>query len=804
MLANEYLVQASARKLCPGGLWIQDSSEFTSWRQLNSGLLWIHGPPGSGKTVLSSSIIKVLDSSLNDLDRLCYFFCDFANAERNTKLRFCASLLFQLTRLSSDVPSALKQAFKKAQQKGQTTISELDQPIELLISIMERHESGFIVIDGLDEAEEAGAIANVVQQLIEATNSVKVIILSRDTPALRLQFGSCPKIQLTRANCKADLKAFLSLALAQLEQQKDTDVASSLLERLEAKSEGNFLWTRLMLQSLETATSPHDIDQIVDQPVLSIDDMYAKPLFRLSRLSLAERTLAKRLIYWICCSTKPLTMPELQTAMATCSQTQSFEVRRKPFTIVVRSLCSDLFEVDYQTQTYRPFHASVAEYLLGESNKSSIDDTLGEFRTEKSEAHQRIALESLALLQTAFGPLKMANTAFSKPLTKHVSLGWIDHLLKSSRTDTAANKVAFFLQSGSGKQWISYYLLWQQGILPFQRLLNLRSRLVKWLKIQELTVPFPYMDWAFEITLALLNVDKSIPQSCEPINSCLNCAETQLEQFSHFEKMMVIRDLARHFTQSGRVQDGIDLFESALRETSNEDVDAVWMLNSVSLFHDQIGQIDRAVQIQEQALEVLIIGRFGNSSEDSIRRKIIWTKDELGRLYRHQGRYGKAENMHLEAIAALEALPSDILKELELSWAESTLARVYRKQARFDESIAMSEEALKTRQKIQGCDHPHCLWILSDIAQCYLNKGETVHAAKLHQEAYHARMVALGEEHPDTLWTMNNLGVALAATKDGNAKARVIQQQAFEMQARVLGANHPHTRWTGAFLQTLD
>ncbi|EMD34303.1 hypothetical protein CERSUDRAFT_125486, partial [Gelatoporia subvermispora B] len=78
------------------GAWFTDGEVMGEWKTTSS-LLWIHGIPGSGKTILCTAIIE-------DIRRLCliqqnctltYFYCDFQNAAKQNARGFLAHLLIQ-------------------------------------------------------------------------------------------------------------------------------------------------------------------------------------------------------------------------------------------------------------------------------------------------------------------------------------------------------------------------------------------------------------------------------------------------------------------------------------------------------------------------------------------------------------------------------------------------------------------------------------------------------------------------------------------------------------------------------------
>ena len=427
------------------------------------------------------------------------------------------------------------------------------------------------------------------------------------------------------------------------------------------------------------------------------------------------------------------------------------------------------------------------------------------FFLSEGECHQRIACECLALLAAAFDK-RCANSAINEPLTRYACLSWLQHVVKSPFNPSTHRIIIDFMTSDCRQQWIWYFLQWQRNVFPLQRLFFLQSKLLIWLE-EPSGIELPaYLDWASDIILILLDYSHSTHESCENGNSARkSVAVHYIEGLSHFEKMMVVRDLARHLNSSKRLQHGIGLFESAYQAQEEEfdgsDVSFTWLLNALGILYDQDGYVEKATETQEKALSIL-----DGCPNPDFREAVVWTENELGRMYRHQSRLADAENMHLKALESMDGATAGVTTELETGWTLSTLGRVYRKQRRFQESISHTTKALGIRQRLLGHEHPHCLWLLGDIAQCHDENGEYDLALQFHREAYAGRKETLGVEHPDTLWTMNSIGVVLAKRAgDGDvAEAVLLQKIALEGQRRVLGLAHGHTKWTETELSELE
>jgi len=101
-------------------------------------------------------------------------------------------------------------------------------------------------------------------------------------------------------------------------------------------------------------------------------------------------------------------------------------------------------------------------------------------------------------------------------------------------------------------------------------------------------------------------------------------------------------------------------------------------------------------------------------------------------------------------------------------------------------------QALETRLRQLGPEHPDTLRSRSDLANAYLRQGGLAEAEALYRETLEIQQRVLGPEHPDTLRVIGNLAAAIG-TQRRHAEAEVLYRQTLEIQRRVLGAEHPLT-----------
>jgi tetratricopeptide (TPR) repeat protein len=799
--ALDRLMQHASEKECSNGSCFLSSGLFKTWEQSGGASMWIHGPPGIGKTILSTSIIEHLQNSTGPLDKIAYFFFDFLDSEGNTLHRMAATLIYQLVPSVAAMPPGLRRSFDNAGRLRHPHVSEV-QALDGLREVIEHSRCNIsLVLDGLDESTEASKIAAFVTQLTRISHGgIRSVVLSRHTPEIKSMLQAFTSAELDAESLRKDIHEYLLLSVPSLLVDYEQRERNRIVTRLNEGAGGMFLWARLMVDRLRSALCPIDVVNILEQPLSDIDEMYAKPLHQLSRRSPAERSLARRLIQWVCLCRRPLTVSELEGAMAICSERETFDNARRPFNFVTWRLCSTFFHLESRSQTVRPFHASVKDFLV-RSPLSASASLNNELIVSESQSHQDITIECLIMLKAALGGYGGENPILLEPIARYACRFWLEHALECDFTPDTRRKVSGFLESACRERWIFHFLLWQRQEFPLQHLLRLRTGLLNKFAIEDSSTVPSYMDWDFDVAAALLALYRSRAIHNQSSERQMDELILTAEQFSHFEAMMIIRDIARHFTQTSKIAAAIGCFTQALdgelcsvSGPSNLPT-LIFILNTLGILLDQTGETKRATAMQEQALNIL---NQNNSPKDHP-QMIIWSKNELGRMYRHQKLFESAEMMHLAALQELTVLDTTTSgsADLEIAWTRSTLARVYRCQRRYKDAIMQTTAALEIRSQLLGHDHPHCVWLQSDIAQCHFEQGDYIPAIALHREVHEMRHRVLGPDHPDTLWSINNLGVALAMTgEEGAAEAFMLQRRALDGQERVLGREHSNTVWT--------
>jgi Cdc6-like AAA superfamily ATPase len=153
------------------GLWLMESSPFTKWHSQQNSFLWLHGIPGCGKTILSSTIIKHLVDTHPD-QLLLYFYFDFTDAGKQTLDNAIRSLISQLYHKRKDTQKLLDSLFSSCDNgRSQPTCESL---CKVFLQMINQTEEIYIILDALDECRtRKGPLSEGLLAWIQSLSDLK-------------------------------------------------------------------------------------------------------------------------------------------------------------------------------------------------------------------------------------------------------------------------------------------------------------------------------------------------------------------------------------------------------------------------------------------------------------------------------------------------------------------------------------------------------------------------------------------------------------------------------------------------------
>lgn len=322
--------------------WPLHRPEIIKWMapEFNANIakvLWIHGKPGSGKNIITSSLVEELKKTRSV--PICYFFCFYSHEAKRSCDQIVRSWVSQLVK-SSDIALQVAKEIFKGKESHMAVHTELWQIFQ---KASQQLQECFYVIDGFDECLRESATernfsyldtrALFLKKLDEAiaNTQARVLFVSREDAdmrdQLRLSIDHARKTQrqtvwteyeITRQDTAEDIDHF---SRSILEQRLSSRAAIELKEELAMdaaeKSEGMFLWIKLLYGRLSRSNSPTRLRGIISSTPSGLDQAYERDLKMILGLEEDDRHQALAILRWTLLARRPLTVRELCEALIT-------------------------------------------------------------------------------------------------------------------------------------------------------------------------------------------------------------------------------------------------------------------------------------------------------------------------------------------------------------------------------------------------------------------------------------------------------------------------------------------------------
>lgn len=789
--------------------WLLDHKHYLEWKtDHDKPRLWVSGPPGIGKTVLSSAVIADLRATCAAPACIAMFYCDANDGRSRSMDVLLATIIAQMAasvptdhRVDGTLPSCLTSAYRKSVRFGRASLSQADSPQDLIAEMALLVKNTWVVIDGLDELDQPERAQELVDIASRVGPVFRLTMLSRRTPELHKVFIHTPQIQVQAPDIRNDIEQFVEAKSRELPLDQDNDAArQGVVQAVNAKAEGMFLWASLVMKDLSTATCLADIEEILGQYPVGLSGVYDRFLLGLAAQSTYRQRLARDLLWWSCCAFRPLKIRDLASAVSTGHDALGdgrFDAGHdlvRASRPVMLDICCPFLVFNNTLDTLRPVHHSFREYLVGPTPSRMFTTEAVKFFIQPATTHGDLALRCIRYLKVRpFLFSGVASDTCSDDFWNYAMTFWCQHAVKASHNEKLESEIHDLISTAAKRQhWLGWMLFGHHGS-PFSlaSIFRLQKNLRDWAKpstkegsdsLKTLTGK----EWNMDCLELLIKATRRRGGLTGQLSA------------TYFGNMMVARGLVRKLKRDAQICEAIQRLEEFRVELEQQarvlQVSAGWGLgfvhNILGLLHDQEGHVGPALRAHQMARSVQ---EDLSKGDDKSNEDVLWSINEMGRMYRHMGLLEESESMHRHVLGHLAAnLAED---HPELVWTINTLATTLRKQNRAGEALGLHMRAYNSRSQSLGELHAHSLWSCGDVAKCFQDQGLFGPALTWYQKALDGRVETLGPEHPDTLWSMNHIGVVLAEL-GRYFEAAEIQKRALGAQERILGQYHEHTCWT--------
>ncbi|KAM7214558.1 hypothetical protein V8F06_010040 [Rhypophila decipiens] len=364
----------------PGtGDWFLNDPAFTAW--LNGAgerILWCPGPPGVGKSSIASLVINRLRTQHEDNETaVSYLFCNYKEAEFQTMINLMAELLRHILQRTQAIPEDVRTLYNRHHPKG--TRPKVDDVAQILRREVNKYSRVFIVVDALDE---------------------------------------CPERDDTRAT-DDDIKSYLAGRIdAETSHLRNRILATpglrdDIIETITARAKGMFLLAELHMESFGRGLTAREAREELAYLPEGLDDTYEQIMRGIKAQD--DEELAILVLSWIVFAFRPLTLKELQHALAVQDSDRYLDPEGIPdeeSIVSLLSLCAGLVTIDEESRTILLVHYTTQEYFERQDIRQEY------FRW----APHRLAEACLTYLQ--FSPFSQRFCVSKKELSRRYAEYW--------------------------------------------------------------------------------------------------------------------------------------------------------------------------------------------------------------------------------------------------------------------------------------------------------------------------------------------------------------------------------------------
>ncbi|XP_001629583.2 uncharacterized protein LOC5509013 [Nematostella vectensis] len=402
---TDYLVSKNEGFL--GRRWLLEKVSNASKGKGNKGII-ITGDPGSGKTSFIANVICSQFSSYSmNIRVLGYHMCISSYRSTKEPAKFVRSVAAMISSVIKEY-SYITLNNIYIQQKLDTCVNDPVDCFDQVVLSPLRHildppsNQMFLVVDALDECILETGRKNEIVELLSKTldqfpSWVKVLLTSQKVPSILTEFSSphvsLVEIEQDNPNNLYDIEQYVSHKLYEqstvwsrmvsfLTGNTDERI-SSLIKR----SEGNFLYIKVMLEYMQTEKLQGP-EQINDVPK-SVHRIYMSYLKR--HFTEEEFVPVRRILEVLVAAYEPLLTTDLYHVIRAKNQSSDSNY----YYDILRTLdrLSMFLHFSRQRKTVQVFHSSLSVWLTS-------NETLGgPFYVNRSNGHQSLAEYFLSVVE---------------------------------------------------------------------------------------------------------------------------------------------------------------------------------------------------------------------------------------------------------------------------------------------------------------------------------------------------------------------------------------------------------------------
>ncbi|KAK2599454.1 hypothetical protein N8I77_011208 [Diaporthe amygdali] len=340
--------------------WILERTEVHSWITSTSvpQLVWIHGRPGRGKSVLSSFLIE----HLREEGRLVqHFFFRNGDESKRSISAFLRSIAYQI---ATQVPAFRRSLLALAD--GGYKIREADWRstwTKLFVGLLFQMDvlaPQYWIIDGLDESGSPQHIFDMLADISASSSPINCLVTSRWSPVLSSTFD---RVQSRITSSALSLNQELTDIRKYTEEELrylgwNVSVKDEVMAKIVEHSNDNFLWVYLVLEEVKDCHTEENVRERLEELPPGMEELYQHMEDTIRRIRRpSDQGLSRQLLLWAMYARRSISVNELLSVLEP-EFGQLLDI-----TSTISRLCGHFIAVESHDRIAL-LHQSAREYLM--------------------------------------------------------------------------------------------------------------------------------------------------------------------------------------------------------------------------------------------------------------------------------------------------------------------------------------------------------------------------------------------------------------------------------------------------------
>ncbi|KAJ7483667.1 ankyrin repeat domain-containing protein [Mycena latifolia] len=345
------------------GEWLLRNAVFQDWEADSSKVLFCHGIPGAGKTVLVSLVVHHLETRARTTDiGLACIYLNHKETETQTITNLLGGLWRQLM-LGKPISATVQNLYYYHHERQ--TRPQLEEVCKALESAVAQYSKVFIVIDALDEYPE-NYRHRFLKYLGTLGPTVNIMMTSRPHINLDSQFPNLKTIEICAT--EDDIQKYVDAQIqdsARLSKHIHTrpELCNEIQAKIGENAKGMFLLAKLHIESLATKNTIKAVREALQHLPKDLQHTYDEAMERINHQTEEDRKLGILALTWVSNAKRLLSVAELREALAIEPESSFLDTDNLLDMDIILSACAGLMIVDDTVSVIRLIHYTTQDYL---------------------------------------------------------------------------------------------------------------------------------------------------------------------------------------------------------------------------------------------------------------------------------------------------------------------------------------------------------------------------------------------------------------------------------------------------------